>query len=52
MTLAVTQGLACLLRRSFDFAQDDRFGSQSCQLQRCHPDQLQRCHPDRSGGIS
>ena len=60
MTLAATQGLAYLLRRSFDFAQDDSFGCQSgqlqcCipdQLQRCHPNQLQHCHPDRSGGIS
>ena len=47
MTLAVTQGLAYLFRRSFDFAQDDRFGCQSGQLQCCIPDQLQRCHPDQ-----
>ena len=41
MTLAVTQGLAYLLRRSFDFAQDDRFGCQSGQLRHAViPDQL------------
>ena len=40
MTLAVTQGLACLLRRSFGFAQDDRFGCQSGQLRHCRPNQL------------
>jgi hypothetical protein len=35
MTLALTQDLGYLLRRSFGFAQDDRLGRQSDQLQRC-----------------
>ena len=37
MTLAVTQGLAYLLRRSFDFAQDDRFGCRSLHVYPKHP---------------
>jgi len=43
-TLAETQTLGSLFRRSFGCAQDDR--------PVCHPESLQRCHPDRSGGIS
>ena len=37
MTLAVTQELWFLFRRSFGFAQDDRLGCQGDSLQCCYP---------------
>ena len=59
MTMAVTKTSVFLFRRSFDFAQDDRFVP-SCHAMTidfrvsdqtgCVP--KRHCHPDRSGGIS
>jgi len=51
-TLAETQTLGSLFRRSFGYAQDDRLGCHREPLQHCSPGPLHRCYPDRSGGIS